>query len=156
VVARTVLLVALLWAGAAVPQTFRDWQVVRGGDECLLKQSLLSRNSGAMFAQVVLQRQGAGATLALRVPTGASLSSGIGYRIGAGPLYMLDWINCNADLCLAIRSLPDEELRAILRGREMLVGFRPLPDSRPLNLPVSLMGVTAGWRALEDCEGAAG
>lgn len=150
---RALVLVATLCAGAAGAQTYRDWQVMRGGGECLLVQSLVSRASGAMLAQVVLQRQGADATLALRVPTGVSLASGIGYRVGAGPLHDLDWMRCDAALCLALRLLPEDELRAILRGREMLVGFRPLPGSRPLNLPVSLMGVTAGWRALADCAG---
>jgi len=150
---RAGILALVLCAGAAGAQTFRDWNLVQGGGECLLVQSLVSRASGAMLAQVVLQRQGAGTTLALRVPTGASLASGIGYRVGAGPLHDLEWMRCDADLCLALRPLPEDELRAILRGREMWVGFRPLPESRPLNLPVSLMGVTAGWRALADCAG---
>jgi invasion protein IalB len=148
---RAAVFVAMSWSAAAQAQPFRDWQVVEADGDCLLLQSLLSRTSGAMLAQVILQRDQGGTTLALRVPTGASLASGIGYRVGAGPLHELDWMHCDAALCLAVRPLSDDELRSILRGREMTVGFRPLPGSRPLNLPVSLMGVTAGWRALERC-----
>ena len=135
----------------AAAQEFRDWRLVKATGECLLVQSLVSRASGSLLVQVLLQREGGETTLALRVPTGVSLTSGIAYRVGAGPLRALEWIYCAADLCLATRPLPEDELRSLLRGTEMQVGFRPLPDSRPLNVPVSLIGLTAGWRALEGC-----
>lgn len=104
-----------------------------------------------MLAQIVLQREGSGTTLAARVPTGASLVAGIGYRVDGGAVHTLDWMHCDAAYCLAVRPLSDPERSALLRGREMYLGFRPLPDSRALQLPVSLMGVTAGWNALDDC-----
>lgn len=132
---------------------FRDWRLVRAaeGGDCLLVQSVLSRATGTMLAQTVIQRQGDTAVLAVRVPTGAALSDGIGYRVGTADVVALDWVACDPDLCLAVRTLSSDELDALLRGREMVLGFRPLPGSLPLHLPVSLMGLTAGWRALAAC-----
>lgn len=146
---------ALLLTAARAGESYRDWQVVRAeeADDCLLVQSVLSRGTGTMLAQAVVQRQDDNAVLAVRVPTGAALADGIGYRVGAADIVPLVWVACDPDLCLAVRRLTEAELGALLRGREMVLGFRPRPGSSPLHLPVSLMGLTAGWRALGDCAG---
>jgi invasion protein IalB len=142
-----------LATAAAADESFRDWRLARAADEgdCLLVQSVLSRGSGTMLAQAVVQRQNGSAVLAVRVPTGAALADGIGYRVAGGEVVALQWVSCDPDLCLAVRTLSEDELGILLRGREMVLGFRPLSGSSPLHLPVSLMGLTAGWRALGRC-----
>lgn len=144
----------MLLAGEAAAERFRDWRLVAGedGSDCLLIQALLSQRTGTMLAQVVLQTQGAEPILAFRVPTGASLVSGIGYRIDGGEARAAEWIFCDPELCLAVRGLAQSELAELQRGRELTLAFRPLRGSPALNLPVSLLGVSAGWQALLRCE----
>jgi len=144
----------MLLADDAAAERFRDWRLVAGesGADCLLIQSLLSQRTGTMLAQVVLQAGDAGPILAFRVPTGASLVSGIGYRIDGGEARAAEWITCDPELCLAVRDLAPAELAQLQRGRELTLAFRPLRDSPALNLPVSLLGVSAGWRALLRCD----
>lgn len=93
--------------------------------------------------------------LALRVPTGVSLADGIAYRHGAGDRVGigLEWQSCDPQRCAALARLSPAEFARLLRGREIIVGYRPLPDSRFLNVPLSLMGLTTAWRQKQACAG---
>ena len=140
--------------GDVTVAVFRDWQKIEnpttGG--CLLVQSVVTKTSGSLLAQIILQREAGAPVLAVRVPNGASLATGIAYRIdGAGAAVNLDWVSCDSKLCLARTSLDAAQFRALLNGRQLELGFRPLPTSRALVVPMSLLGVTAGWNALADC-----
>lgn len=63
----------------------------------------------------------------------------------------LAWQSCDAETCLASGGTGPQKLARLQRGRRILLGFRPLPSSRPLVVPVSLMGITRAWAAVQDC-----
>ena len=134
---------------------YRDWQMARLSPEsgCLLFQQVVSRRSGTRLAEILLQKVDGRPTLAVRVPNGAALDYPVTYTIDDRPgIRRMEWISCSAELCLASLDLPDGDLERLRKGLRMSLGYRPLPESRPLVLPVSLRGVSAGWAALEACQ----
>lgn len=138
------------------PEAFGDWVLVRAAGVCQLRQTRLSAQSGAVLLEMLLLPPGhgdGGALAGLRVPLGVSLPDGIAWRHPARPgeAIALAWQHCDPDLCLAAGAISGAELDRLKRGDRIEVGFRPLPSANPVRLPVSLRGVTAGWRALEAC-----
>lgn len=135
----------------------RDWTVVGDGDGgCLLTQSVYGKRTGALLVQAVLDDAGGNdgaVVLALRVPTGVRLADGIAYRHSAGDRVGvgLEWQSCDAERCTAMARLSAAEFARLRRGSEIIVGYRPLPESRFLNVPLSLMGLTAAWRQKQAC-----
>lgn len=156
-------------------QTFRDWQLLKfgaGGDtpadepgSCQLRYSAALRQGGSNLLTVDLVPRKAGQTeetsdtpfvIVARVPLGASLVSGIAYRhtdqrADSNIAQALVWQYCTATQCLASTGISAEEVNRMRAGRAMEVAFRPLPNSRPLAVPVSLLGISAALNALDDC-----
>lgn len=136
----------------------RDWSVVRVGDgDCLATQQVHGRRTGALLVEAVLSQPvavGARVVLALRVPNGVHLPDGIAYRHAASDAVAVgfEWQQCTALRCTAVASISDIEFGRLLRGRQIVVGYRPLPDARLLNVPVSLLGLTAAWREVSACQ----
>lgn len=157
-----IVAVALLNPPALAQETLHathgDWVVLRSPEGgCQMRSTILSRESGAILLEMILRPQpdGApGALVGLRAPVGVSLADGIAYRHPETPEVAigLEWQSCDAALCLAVGAISDGALDALRRGARVEVGFRPLPGARAIRLPVSLRGVTAGWRAVAACE----
>lgn len=63
----------------------------------------------------------------------------------------LDWVECSREFCLAQRTMTESEINALRRGRDIQVIYRPLPEAPSLAVPVSLLGLTAGMEALDQC-----
>ena len=157
------LTLAAVLAGAAAASeadghaTHRDWTVMKDeGSGCLVAQSVIGRRTGALLLQAVLDASAApdgSVVLAMRVPTGASLPDGIAYRHRASDAVAvgLEWQSCDPERCTAMGRLSQAEFGRLMRGREIIVGYRPLPESRLLNVPLSLMGLTAAWRQAQGC-----
>lgn len=141
-------------AGAEWP-AFGDWQVAvlpaAGG--CAATQAVVGRASGAILLRAVLvQRPAGGADMFLQVPTGADLARGIAYRHpGGAEALALDWQSCDAAFCTAHRALDGRQLDGLRAAARVEVGFRPLPESQILNLPLSLRGVTAALTHAGTC-----
>jgi invasion protein IalB len=136
------------------PKAFRDWSLLLGSDgkSCLLAQTIRSKSSDTVLVQAILQASDSGSRLALRVPNGASLVSGIGYRVPTDNIIVpLDWVECSREFCLAQRTMTESEINALRRGRDIQVIYRPLPEAPSLAVPVSLLGFTAGMEALDQC-----
>jgi invasion protein IalB len=154
-------LAAMLLAtqAAAEPERerIRDWQVLRAAEGCVATTSVGLRAAGTGLVTLALLPRpraagGAPAVMTVRVPLGAHLASGIAYtHPGETEAVGLAWQSCDAETCLASGGIGPEELGRLQRGRRILLGFRPLPSSRPLVVPVSLMGVTRAWAAVQDC-----
>jgi len=150
------LLALAAWMpGPAAAQEFRDWTLERDGGTCIVSTRVLLRSTGTLLAAVSLSARGTeGALMAVEVPVGASLRDRVGYVHGPGaPERALEWQFCNPETCLAVADLDAAELRALKRGNQITVGFRPLPSSQVLAAPVSLMGLTRAWDALRACDG---
>lgn len=87
-----------------------------------------------------------------RVPLGASLASGIAYlHVQGDEAVGLAWQYCDAQTCLASGGTSAAELGRLKKGTRIYLGFTPLPGSRALIVPVSLLGFTKSWAALESC-----
>jgi len=152
---------ALLVPPLAVPSrateasTHRDWQVLRTADDtCLVTQTVLGRRTGARLLSVFLAPAGPDAvSLAFQVPNGVSLPDGIAFRHAAADRtgIGLEWQQCDAERCMAAGQISVTEFGRLLAGREITVGYRPLPESRLLNVPLSLLGLTAAWKAAAAC-----
>lgn len=139
-------------------ETFRDWQVLRGDDDCVATISLGLRapSSGLVTVALFPRQDESGevpAVMTVRVPLGVHLASGIAYTHPGdeGAAIGLAWQSCDAETCMASGGVPAAELARLQAGRRILIGFRPLPESRPLVVPVSLMGVTAAWERVLAC-----
>lgn len=151
---------------------FGDWTLLQGGPGiCQLRYSMHSTHSGAVLLEVILRapepggveagganvEEPYGAMLAMLVPRGASLRDSIAYRHPRQPdrAVGLAWQSCDTEFCLAAGPVSVAELDRLRRGNDIEVAFRPLPEAMPIRMQVSLRGVTAGWRALADCQAAA-
>lgn len=137
-------------------QTFRDWQLVRGSETCQIVSAVVSQASGARLLEATLfpvTAEPGALRIALRVPIGVDLASGIGLRhVDAGREAIgLDWLSCDREMCTAGGLLSTQAVGRLRRDTSVFVGFRPMKDARPVNLELSLMGFTAASRALAEC-----
>lgn len=151
-------------AGAAgadlTQQNYRDWTVIKGQQPaagCLstISVGLKQPNSGLASIAIypLTDAQSGAAVMTVRVPLGASLASGIAYlHRSEEEAVGLAWQYCDQRTCLASGTLSADEIGRFKRGRRIYLGFTPLPGSRSLILPVSLLGFTASWAALETCQ----
>jgi len=61
------------------------------------------------------------------------------------------WQYCTPETCVASGGVSEAELNKLRAGRRVFLGFVPLPGSAPLITPVSLLGITRAWNAVQDC-----
>ena len=149
---RVIACLFILLAQPAAAQTFRDWQVVQGGSGCVATVSIgLAEPQSGLATLAAFPRED-GAVVTARVPVGADLSTEIAYsHPGRRDAVGLTWQSCDGATCLAAGAITAAEIDRFKAGSEIYLAFRPLPGSRPLIAPVSLMGFTRAWRALETC-----
>lgn len=149
-----------LSAGLTHAQTFRDWTTLSsgGGGPCIAQtRILLAGRATPLVTMSILSRKGADAetvpaTVTLRVPVGVSLVSGIAYRHkGAAQAVGLAWQFCDHETCVASGGVSRDELERLKAALSIEVAYRPLPGSRPLAVPVSLLGFTRAWQAVRAC-----
>lgn len=142
-----------LMAAPALAQP-EDWQLLRLETGCAAVQTVQGLRSGAELARLVLQPlPGGAAVLLLQAPNGAALGEAPGWRHPDGPAMALEWQHCDAARCTASARISAADLDRMRRGRALLIGYRPLPDSRPLTLTVSLAGLTRSLAAAAACDG---
>ncbi len=143
-------------------ERFRDWQVVYVGESgnpgqtagCFASHSSVVKGETTVLATINLYRNGrTQAPVAIvKVPTGVSLVSGIAWRhTASGDVVSLEWQYCTPETCLARITLSADEVARLKAGREFELAYRPLPGSRILSVPVSLLGFTRAYERLEAC-----
>lgn len=151
--------IAMCFAGAvsahAEAQRFQDWSLLKvENTQCLLHHASLSRRSGLTLIEAVITRDDAGPVLAFFVPTGADLAAGIQYRLGAQAAPVsLEWQSCDPRLCRAQVRLNEDQWQAFKAAPSAQAAYVPRPGSPPLQVEMSLRGVTRGWAALNACDG---
>jgi invasion protein IalB len=84
----------------------------------------------------------------LQVPLGVLLPTGLRLRVDQGSPVAIPFHHCRAEGCLALTPLRPELRRPLELGRKASLEFTTLDDRR-LGVPVSLMGITDGLRALD-------
>lgn len=153
-------LAALLVMICALPvpaqDRYRDWQVTHGPSGCVATVGVGLRSPASGLVTIAVFPRGDGgdvpAVMTMRVPLGVHLASGIAYSHPDSPEAVgLAWQSCDAETCLASGGVSAGELTRLKAGLRIFVAFRPLPESRALIVPVSLLGFTRAWDAVQSC-----
>ena len=154
VLAASVVIAGAVCAGAQEARRFADWTLLAApGQGCVLQYRAIAPEAGLVLADLYLSPVAeGGALLSVRVPVGASIADRAVYRhSGADRAVPLIWQTCNRDTCLAQVHVTEQELDRLRARRRIELAFVPTPGARRLSFPVSLMGVTAGFRAARAC-----
>ena len=137
-------------------QTFRDWTARcerPPGSEaarCFIFQNLVLKETGERLVHVAvgyLAVDGRAAAV-VTLPLGISLPPGAALSVDGGEPVRFPVERCDANGCIGALELDDRMLAAMKRGREARVTFHD-GTRRPIAVPISLMGFTAGFASLQ-------
>ena len=146
---RSLAIFAICFAIPATAEQFRDWQMVCSGPaSCALVQTLVAPNGGMFLAELRFLQSSEGVLLALRTPLGPFLPERPAAQVGQGRALVFDWHSCDGRSCLAVHRPDGATLDAMRRASRMTLAYRLAGSTQARRLDVSLMGVTAGLRAL--------
>ncbi|WP_407495971.1 invasion associated locus B family protein [Pseudooceanicola sp. MF1-13] len=153
------LIALLVLTASAAPaqeaEAYRDWSVLRSDQGCLASLSVGLKTADSGLATVSLYRRletETPAIVTVRVPLGVDLTGGIAYtHPGREDAVGLAWQYCDDATCLASGALNGAEITRLQKGTRVYLGFRPLPGARMLVVPVSLLGFTRAWDAVQAC-----
>lgn len=143
-------------AGAAGSEVraFRDWALRCGPQgECLLEQRILVQDRKDPLMHVSLQYAGPNRQLmaAVRVPLGVVLPEGLAVAVDDDAPRKVPFHHCRGDGCYAIFPMP-ERLAARFRAGLGATLTVHLVEGKTVSVPLSLMGVTAGLKALREAD----
>ncbi len=166
---RRLLSVALFWllpatglatdeapaTDAREPRLFRDWklecQKPEGADKevCQISQDIvLKENKRPLLHVAVGYAANDNRPVAIfNLPLGISLPPGVTIKVDKGEQERLPIEHCFPGGCRAYLGLEEKQLAAFKGGLEAQVTFHDL-TRRPVAVPVSLRGFTAGFNAL--------
>lgn len=144
-----------LLAAPTDAQTFKDWELrcekPEGADEerCFLFQNVMLKKGNQQLLHVAVgYLQNVDRPVAvLTLPLGISLPPGVELKVDAGEPMPLQVEHCLAQGCRVLLGLDDKLLRILKAGNEARVTFHD-GARRPIAVPLSLMGFTAGFNAL--------
>lgn len=124
---------------------------------CHLEQTLLRDTDRVFLARslAVWSDDGSRGFLALQVPVGAYLPSGIALRAeGAETVHPLTWQSCSPELCEALIDLDDALMQELSQGTGKVVAtYRPRLGAEPRVFNFSVSGLIEGMQALRPGEG---
>lgn len=149
--AATVALSISVCSTDAIADVFSDWQVsCQNEDDCRMSQTLNTENSN-WLATISLQ-QSDEAILSVRVPQGVHFPSGIYAKLPNVVPTRLVWLTCDRAACLAAAEVSGSVVASMRQNQEGWLLYRPTPNSRPIEIAFSLMGVSAGLDALAEAK----
>ena len=142
-----------------VRETQGDWQLrcvksPNGVDPCELFQ-LLKDNTGNPVAELTLiplNTPQVAAGMTLTAPLETDLRAGVGFQIDAGEMRAYPFSVCATIGCVAQIGLPPAEvdqMRKGAKGKVVVLPYGLEPPEGLVELPVSLSGFTAAYKALE-------
>jgi invasion protein IalB len=134
-------------AAEAADRTFRDWRLACADAGCAIRSAVHGAD-GSEVLSVAATRGGADAGLAFRTPLPLLLPDGLTLTLGDAPARVLPWRTCDAAGCSAESTL-EPDLLAGLRRERTAEATLTLLDGVRVRLPVSLLGFSAAWEALE-------
>lgn len=140
-------------AAQAGEQAFKDWALRCEAEQpCRLEHRVfLQGQPDAPILVMAFQSGGAGQGILgiIRVPMDVLLPSGLKLLVDGTQIRDLAYHHCLPNGCVAVFEL-DTALRSRLeRGIQAKVGFQLL-DGRQPTIPLTLLGVTAGLRSLDE------
>ena len=87
--------------------------------------------------------------LVVTLPLGIFLATGIAGKIDEGKQFNFVLLTCRQNGCEAAVDIDDKMKRAMRAGKQLVVAFKPRPNSDAFGVRVSLDGFTVGVRTLE-------
>lgn len=135
------------------PQVFGDWFLPcepapqeGSGPRCVLLQNVINQENQQPLMQVAVGFYGRDRqrVVVIKLPLGVTLPPGIQMRIDESPAAAVPFQICRPDGCQAFIPLDEKLLAAMKAGIGGTVSFRDA-GNRPVQLPVSLKGFTAGF-----------
>ncbi|MCB1883035.1 MAG: invasion associated locus B family protein [Geminicoccaceae bacterium] len=139
-----------------VKETHGDWEVVCGRttpaavkDECFMAQGVNSRetNRAVMTAMVLKSEAKKEPVLRLTVPLGILLPRGLAFAIDGEEVGGVPFLYCLADGCVTQVTLDGATLGKLKAGKKATATVHQAND-KPVSIPVSLNGFTAGYDAI--------
>ncbi len=139
-------------AGNVQGKRFQDWggncQVTQQGRHCYLEQVLHDGEQKVMISVIgYLPRQKI-PSMAFELPPNIHLPAGFTLSMNERPVLRFKG-KCSAQRCTASFQLTPQILQQFQKGQAATVSYLSTPNQRPVNLPLSLMGISAGLNALK-------
>lgn len=131
---------------ATTGRSFGAWRLTcaPGGKDCAIGTGIRAAGGTQVLALV---RPAAGAVLRVTTPLPLFLPAGVTLTVGTAPPWSVAWRTCRDNSCTAEFDLTPELDAALRRERTATVALT-LEEGLALRFPVSLVGYTAGGRAL--------
>lgn len=145
---------ALAAAEGAGVRAFRDWALrCPTGASCSLEQRIFTPGAETPLMLLSLQRAGGERRLmaAVRVPLNVVLPEGVAIAVDGDAPQKVPFHHCREAGCFAIFPVPEPLARRLRAGTTATLTVQLLDGNR-LGLPASLLGITAGLRALAEAE----
>jgi invasion protein IalB len=136
--------------------TFQDWVLnCPAANQCQLQQRImtdLGSDKQQWLGWVALQMMteseaGAGLYLIVRLPLGIRLDTGLRLDIDGRTIKIIPFHSCRMEGCMAVVYV-DKQLKLQLERGLLAKFWLTVQQEQPLAIPVSLLGLTAGMRAL--------
>ena len=128
---------------------FQDWRVIcstaQGG--CTLNSDVL-RDTGGSLVGLLISDPMPGSMLAITVPHGVMLDSGLGISIGDEPKRVRPYETCNATGCFALVTMDADTLKSLSANMAGQVVVVP-GNGTPVTIPFSLKGFAEGYAELQ-------
>jgi invasion protein IalB len=121
-----------------------------GREVCYVEQYAVGMPGNVVLLNVSMAFTGQGgrARLIMTAPLGVQLIPGLVMTIDGGKPVTLPFESCHAGGCRSIVELDEQSLNQIRRGTSMTVRFVGA-DSKALDIPVPLKGLTAALKQLQ-------
>ena len=139
-----------------VKETHGDWEIVCGKtsptaikDECFMAQGVNSRETKrpVLTAMVLKPENQKEPVLRLTVPLGILLPRGLAFAIDGEQVGGVGFLYCLADGCVTQVTL-DAAIVGKLKAGKAATATIHQPNDKPVSIPVSLNGFTAGYDAI--------
>lgn len=138
-------------AGTIQGKRFQDWggncQTLAQGRHCYLEQVLQDGEQKVMISVIGYRPGQSLPSMAFELPPNIHLAAGFTLSMNQGPITRFKG-SCTQQRCTASFQLTASILQQFQRGQTAQLSYLSTPHKRPVDLPLSLMGITAGLKAL--------
>jgi len=128
-----------------------DWQVLCEdtpvGETCFITQAAAD-DTGEPVMQIMVGRLEGDNVMVVYLPLGIDLRPGMLFQIGDTFRREFPFQTCLPNGCRVVARVDADMLAAMRAGSNFLIGVRPLESDRVAVIEGSLMGFTAGFRAI--------
>lgn len=118
---------------------------------CVLNQRLVRSSDNAFLAEILafMNADMSRTFLAARVPNGVHFPSGFALKPKDGEDRVeFVWQSCTRELCEALVEMPSDKLAELSKVEEIVAGYRPGIQAKPLVFRMSMAGAQEGLEAL--------